>query len=225
LTPPRGRAYPPGVAKVPFHGTTIPDGPFPTGVGPDAGDGMADSQGWHDVTEAEDAISREIAAGILPTDVARARRIHTNKLTEILKQPHVQARVAYYHDILDLRAQQLVAKTWLAATESLDEVIAIAKSRQHRRHYEANIYLLERVWPQTSHSQLDVNHNLSADVVMRLIDGIESIKTTNGKGNGEGHYRLENDPHLQDGKDVDYGLTISAPTPGVTLPSDDDSPR
>jgi hypothetical protein len=210
------------MARVPFHGTTIPDGPFPTGVGPDAGDGLCEID-YQDATEAEDAIAREIAAGILPADVARARRIHTNKLTEILKAPHVQTRVAYYRDILTLRAQQLVAKTWLAATESLDEVIAIAKSRQHRRHYDANIYLLERVWPQTTHSQLDVNHNLSADVVMRLIDGIESIKSGNGKGTTEGHYRLEDDPHLQDGRDVAYGLTVTTPTPTVTPSSDDDS--
>lgn len=205
------------MAKVPLYTATIPDGLPGAGrveAPGGAGDGLADL-GW-DLTDAEDAIAREVAGGILLPDVARCRRLSQRELREILERPGVVARLAQYKDHYNLRGQQLVAKTWLAATDSLDNIIAISRTQQHRKHYEANIYLLERVWPQTQHVEQNITHNVTADVIMRLIDGIEALKVVGGGGTpGEPDYRVEDDPHLQDGKDVNYGVDLAAPEAGA----------
>lgn len=154
--------------------------------------------------DTRDAIARELAAGLRPSDVARAHGIDPSYLSALLRDDgdeELKMAVASHRELIALGAQQLIAKTWLAANDAIDSIISIARDRTDKKHYDANVYLIEKVWPTRQVQEQTVTHHLSADVAVQITEGLQALRTIRTTT-----YDPTTDINLKNGKDVTYGV-------------------
>jgi hypothetical protein len=148
------------------------------------------------------AVVREVASGVAISQVAESHGYTVAGLRNLLKQPHMQEKLNQAKEVLDLKATHLYAKTWLAADAALDGIIKVSETEDHKKSYDAKVYLLEKVWPTKHVVEEHRTVNIDADMTVRLLDAIEDMKKVRGKRLVKDDIR--SDPHLKSGKDVIY---------------------
>jgi hypothetical protein len=145
----------------------------------------------------KEAIATEIAAGIAPAQIARAHGYASSaSLNALLKTEEMTALVTEKKELLQIKAQQLVAKAWLAADTALGNIVAISQDPIHKRHYDASVYLVERVWPSRTINETEIKHTIDATVAATIVDGISEMRKVNTGDEGS------IDDHLHEGQEI-----------------------
>lgn len=149
----------------------------------------------------KEAIAVELAAGVVRSQVARRVGYSQSGLARLVATKEMKARIAEKRDVLEMKAQHLAAKSWMAADKALDNIIAITNDPTHRFHYRASVDILDRVWPKKSESAAELTINFSPELAKQVLTGVRDIKERRGTLLT---HKIEEDPHLQDGEDAVY---------------------
>ena len=152
----------------------------------------------------KDAICREWAQGLEPRYIAAMHGLSVEQVRRVASESWLETTERYRATLMCKAAMNLT-KIQLAGDLILDNLIAEATDRGAKGWLEASKQLLPHILPIKSDQHVTVEHRMTADVAVQLIDAITTLKQVNDAT--PDLLPIEHDPHITQGTD---GLPVYA---------------
>lgn len=139
--------------------------------------------------EARKTIAHQIVMGMSYSEIAALHKLDPSQVHNMARAQDMQQLIQEQRTYLMESSSRIMFKFLMHADQLADDQIADASNRGSPNNYKARTWILDRVSPQrhVSQQQVDINHNITHEVMLGLADAIKEVGQVlpGSKGNGK----------------------------------------